>query len=62
MLPPSLPDLMTLCTIQLTASFDSDAERRLQLADVIADADVQAVDAGRGEGVVQLQRVFIQHV
>lgn len=44
-----------------TASLDVEAEGGLQLADVIADADVQAVDAGRGEGVVQLQGVFIQH-
>lgn len=45
----------------LTASFDVEAEGGLQLADVVTDADVQAVDAGRGERVVQPQGVFIQH-
>lgn len=45
----------------LTASFDVDAKRGLHLADVVADADVYAVDARSGEGVVQPQGVFIQH-
>lgn len=44
----------------LTAPLDVDAERGLHLADVIVDADVHAVDAGSGEGVVQTQRVLIQ--
>lgn len=45
----------------LTASFDIEAEGGLQLADVIADGNVQAVDTGSVEGVVQSQGVFIQH-
>lgn len=45
----------------LTVSLDIETEGGLQLADVIADADVQAVDANRGEGVVQFQGVSIQH-
>lgn len=45
----------------LTVAFDAEAEGRLQLADVILDSDVQAVDPGRGEGVVELQGVLIQH-
>lgn len=47
--------------LPLTVSLDVEAEGALQLADVIADADVQAVDANGGEGVVQSQGVFIQH-
>ncbi len=50
-----------VCVLRLTVSLDVEAERALQLADVIADADVQAVDADGGEGVVQSQGVFIQH-
>lgn len=45
----------------LTVSFDTEAEGRLQFADVILDDEVQAVDSGRGEGVVQPQGVLIQH-
>lgn len=45
----------------LTFFPDVEANGGLQLADVIADADVQAVDARRGESVVQSQGVFIQH-
>lgn len=45
----------------LTALPDVEAEGGLQLADVVADGDVQAVDACRGEGVIQSQRVLIQH-
>lgn len=33
----------------------------MQLADVIADADLQAVDASGGEGVAQSEGVFIEH-
>lgn len=50
-----------MCVSPLTASLDIKAEGCLQLADVIADADVQAVDARGGEGVVQSQGVLIQH-
>lgn len=45
----------------LTAPLDINAERGLHLADVIVNADVQAVDAGNGEVVVETQYVLVQH-
>lgn len=45
----------------LTVASHVEAEGGLQLADVVAGADVQTVDAGGGEGVVELQGVVVQH-
>lgn len=46
---------------RLTVPADVEAEGRLQLADVVANAHVQTLDAGGGEGVVELQAVVVQH-
>lgn len=48
-------------SLELTVPPDVKAEGGLHVADVVADTDVQTVDSSRGEGVVQLQAVFIQH-
>lgn len=44
----------------LTVPPDVEAVGGLQLADVVAGGDVQAVDAGGGEDVIQTQRVSVQ--
>ena len=46
---------------QLTGPPDEEAVGGLQRADFVACADVQAVHAGGGESVLQLQCVLIQH-
>lgn len=50
-----------VCVGPLTVSPHIQAEWGVKLADVIADANVQAVEAGRGEGVAQAEGVFVQH-
>ncbi len=52
---------VSTCVWPLTASLNIETEGGLQLADVIVDADVQAVDSNRSEGVVEIQGVFIQY-
>lgn len=59
------PDKRVYCyqlgLCQLTVFADVEAEGRLQLADVVANAHVQALDSSRGEGVVELQGAVVQH-